>query len=316
MDVDLGLVQWFPYGDLTRIRRVRRKVESLGVDSLRTHLSWADWCRTGGPEWIATIVKELDGLDILPVLHYTPPSLGEKPYTSSVPRDPGTFAHFVACMCEEHGDSFDHVQLWNEPTTFCDWDRSADPWWTRFAEMVAYAAAEARGAGKRVVMAGISPPDGTLLGRDDPDRPHFLEIMEREGALENVDVVAFHGFPGTPHWSEGWAGWDEEIRTIGAWAARRGKETWITETGSSRLMQSDRVVELLRVAAAARAGSVERVYWYSVEDVAWMAQREINLPTWGADPHDYATGLSPDLERAIRRVVATRPVPRRAAASG
>lgn len=307
-----GLVQWFPYGDVERIRRVRRKLGSLGVSSIRTHLSWADWCRPDGPAWIATTLDELEGLDVLPVLHYTPPSLGEKPYTSSVPRDLGAFAHFVARVCEEHGHRFTHVQLWNEPTTFCDWDRSADPWWRRFAEMVAYAAAEARVAGKRVVMGGISPPDGTLLGLRDPDRPHFLEIMEDEGALADVDVVAFHGFPGTPQWSEGWAGWDAEIRGIGTWAAARGMRTWITETGSSRRMPADRARELERVLAAAARGGIERVYWYSVEDVTWKAQREINLDS-GRDPHDYATGLTTDVELAIRRLVAT-PAPSRRAA--
>jgi CDP-paratose 2-epimerase len=303
--VSFGLVQWFPYGDVGRIQRVAHKLRTLGVDRIRTHLSWADWCRPDGPAWIRTILDELDGFDVLPVLHYTPPSFGEKPYTSSVPRDLTWYAHFVACMCAEHGARFTHVQLWNEPTTFCDWDRAADPWWRRFATMVGYAAAEARDAGKRVVMAGISPPDGTLLGRGDGERPHFLEIMEEEGALADVDVVAFHGFPGTPQWSQGWAGWDEEIGAIGAWAAARGMRTWITETGSSRRMATDRARELEDVVAAAARGGVELVYWYSVEDVNWKAQREINL-SWGRDPHDYATGLTPDVERVIRRLAATR----------
>lgn len=298
----LGLVQWFPYGDVVRVRRVVRKLRSLGVTHLRTQLSWADWCRPDGPGWIARLLDELRGFDLLPVLHSTPPSFGEKPITSSVPRRLDLYAHFVKVMCEEHGDRFRYVQLWNEQTTWCDWDRSADPWWKRFAEMVAYAAAEAKSAGKQVVMGGISPPDGPLLGLGDPERPHFFEIMEAEDALGDVDAVAFHGFPGTPHWSVGWNGWDTEIRTIRDWAAARGKRTWITETGSSRLMRGDRVAELRAVVAAARTGGIERVYWYSVEDVDWKAQREVNL-AWEADPHDYATGLCPELEREIRTLV-------------
>ena len=299
-----GLVQWFPYGDVTRIRRVVRTLRSLGVTRIRTQLSWADWCRPDGPEWIGRVLHELRGLDVLPVLHSTPPSFGEKPYTSSVPRQLDWYAHFVKVMCADHGDRFRYVQLWNEPTTWCDWDRESDPWWTQFAEMIRGAAAEATAAGKKVVMAGISPPDGRLLGLGDPERPHFLEIMEAKGALEHVDVISFHGFPGTPHWSEGWAGWDEEIDGIVAWASRRGKRTWITEVGSSRLMPADRVAELHAVVEAAEAGGVDRVYWYSVEDVTWKAQREINLP-WALDPHDYATGLSPDVEAAIRALSAS-----------
>ena len=299
----LGLVQWFPYGDLGRVRRVRTKLDALGVSRLRTMLSWADWCRPDGPEWIAQMLGELDGLDVLPVLHSTPPSFGENPYTSSVPRDLSYYAYFVRWVCETHGDRFTHVQLWNEPTTWCDWDRNADKWWKRFAEMIRLAAAEAHATEMRVVLAGISPPDGALLGGDDPELPHFLEIMEAEGALADVDVIAFHGFPGTPHWSRGWAGWDEEIAAISPWAAKRGLDTWITEVGSSRLMPADRVQQLRDVLEAARVGGIERVYWYSVEDVTWTAQREINLD-WGPDPHDYATGLTADLEREITRAAA------------
>ncbi len=298
----LGLVQWFPYGDIERVRRVARKLEALGVRRLRTQLSWADWCRPDGPEWVARVLDELRSLDVLPVLHSTPPSFGEKPYTSSVPRELGLYAYFVRWVCQAHGDRFSHVQLWNEPTTWCDWDRAADPWWKRFAEMIAVAAAEAKAAGARVVLSGISPPDGQLLGLGDPERPHFLEIMDAEGALNDVDVVAFHGFPGTPHWSEGWAGWDDEIRGVDSWASRRGKQTWITETGSSRLMRGDRVGELRSVVAAARRHGIRRVYWYSVEDVTWKAQREINLP-WDMDPHDYATGLTDDVAREIHEIV-------------
>ena len=303
--MDLGLVQWFPYGDVARIRRVVATLERLGVRRLRTMLSWADWCRPDGQEWIKLMVDRLDGLDVLPVLHATPPSFGEKPYTSSVPRDLGHYAYYVRWVCEAFDGRFTHVQLWNEPTTWCDWDRNADKWWRRFAEMIRLAAHEANGAGKRVVMAGISPPDGRLLGRSDPGVPHFLEIMEAQGALENVDAIAFHGFPGTPHWSQGWSGWDEEIGALSAWARERGKETWITESGSSRLMRACRPTELRRVVEAARAGGIDRLYWYSVEDVTWTAQREINLD-WGRDPHDYATGLTPDLEVEIRRILDAR----------
>jgi CDP-paratose 2-epimerase len=300
--VKLGLVQWFPYGDTARIKRVRRTLRRLGVTQLRTQLSWADWCRPDGPAWIELLLDELRDFDLLPVLHSTPPSFGEKPYTSSIPRRLDWYAHFVKVMCVEHGDRFRYVQLWNEPTTWCDWDRAADPWWKRFAEMLTMAAVEARAAGKRVVLSGISPPDGRFLGLGDPDRPHFLEIMEAEGTLEHVDVVAFHGFPGTPHWSQGWGGWDEEIGGIRGWACTHGKRTWITETGSSRLMRGDRVAELRSVVEAARRNGVQRVYWYSVEDVSWKAQREINLP-WEPDPHDYATGLSRDLEEEIEAIV-------------
>src|ERR671933_1855042 len=120
--VEFGLVQWFPYDDVARLRRVAAKLRALGVRRIRTQLSWADWCRPDGPQWIARILDELRGLDVLPVLHSTPPSFGEKPYTSSVPRDLGSYAYYVRWVCETYGDRFSHVQLWNEPTTWCDWD--------------------------------------------------------------------------------------------------------------------------------------------------------------------------------------------------
>jgi CDP-paratose 2-epimerase len=302
--VQLGLVQWFPYPDTIRIRRTRAKLEQLGVTRLRTMLSWADWCRPDGQQWIDRILRELRGIDVLPVLHSTPPSFGEKPFSSSVPRDLGDYAYFVRWVCEhDRARLLTHVQLWNEPTTWCEWDRDADRRWERFATMIRYAAREAKAAGRRVVLAGISPPDGRLLSDPDPQMPHFLELMEAEGALEDVDVVAFHGFPGTPHWSVGWAGWAEEIAAISGWARARGKETWVTEAGSSRLMPACRLSELRALVAAAGAAGVPRVYWYSVEDVTWKAQREINLD-WGRDPHDYATGLTPELEVEVAKIAA------------
>jgi len=299
--VELGLVEWFPYGDVKRVRRVVRTLHRLGVRRLRTMLSWADWCRDDGPAWLAVLLAELDGLDVLPVLHSTPPSFGEKPYTSSVPRELDTYAYFVKWVCERHGELFTHLQLWNEPTTWDDWDRDADPRWARFAEMIRMAAGEAVAAGKEVVLSGISPPHGVLLDRGDPGHPHFLALMEAAGALEDVDVVAFHGFPAIPHWTDGWRGWDEEIRSIAGWAQARGMGTWITETGGSKLMPASRPAELLRVVEAARRAGVERVYWYSVEDVDWRAQREINLD-WGRDPHDYETGLTPDVAVALAKL--------------
>jgi PAS domain S-box-containing protein len=66
-----------------------------------------------------------------------------------VPRDLGSYAYFVRWVCENDDGRLTHVQLWNEPTTWCDWDRDADRWWTRFAAMIRFAAAEAKAAGER-----------------------------------------------------------------------------------------------------------------------------------------------------------------------
>jgi CDP-paratose 2-epimerase len=161
------LVEWFRPGEHDRVERVVEDGRRLGVRHFRTGISWADWSALGGQEWYAWLMPRLHrDLEVLPCFHYTPPSLGIEPRTSAPPRDPSAFALFLDAICSAHGDTFNAVELWNEPNNLSDWDWRLDPGWTTFAVMIREAAAVARSAGNRVVLGGMCPDRSLVADAD------------------------------------------------------------------------------------------------------------------------------------------------------
>ncbi|HVF94697.1 MAG TPA: beta-xylosidase, partial [Sphingomonas sp.] len=78
------------------------------------------------------------------------------------------------------------AMIWNEPNNKSHWDPEVDPDWSRFADTVIRAGRAIGTANPRVtrVLGGMSPIDASWLQR-----------LEALGALDQVDVVAVHGFP-------------------------------------------------------------------------------------------------------------------------
>ena len=78
------------------------------------------------------------------------------------------------------------AMLWNEPNNKSHWDPEVDPEWTRFAEMTigAAKAIEAVNPAVKRVLGGISPID-----------PFFIQRLAGYGVLDQIDVIALHGFP-------------------------------------------------------------------------------------------------------------------------
>jgi beta-xylosidase len=150
--------------------------------------------------------------------------------------------------------------LWNEPNNMSHWDFELDPGWTIFADMVKTAAGALRAErpALRRVMGGISPID-----------PDFLRTLDRQGALEVVDVVAVHGFPlDWNHWQiHEWPAKLEEIRCV------TRLPIWVSEVGVSTF-GAEEVQEFgLRRTAELLTGRAERIHWYSLYDLprAWPA---------------------------------------------
>jgi beta-xylosidase len=156
--------------------------------------------------------------------------------------------------------SLEAVMLWNEPNNLSHWDREQDPEWQRFSEMVKLAAAAIRAERPelRIVLGGISPID-----------PEFISLLQRQGVIDAVDVVAVHGFPlDWNHWQIGeWPDKIQSIRTV------TNKPVWVTEVGVSSF-GAEEVQEFgLRRTAQLLRGQVERAHWYSLFDLprAWPA---------------------------------------------
>ncbi len=152
------------------------------------------------------------------------------------------------------------VMLWNEPNNLSHWDFEMDPEWTIFSEMVKQAARAIRAENSKVTraMGGISPID-----------PHFISRLGSQGALEEVDVVAVHGFPlDWNHWTiHEWPSKIEEIEAV------TPLPIWVSEAGVSSF-GAEEVQEFgLNRTAELLIGKAPRIHWYSLHDLprAWPA---------------------------------------------
>lgn len=272
----IGILEWFRPGEEARVERVLTDMRAIGIQELRTGVSWADWHTPAGHDWYAWLLPRLAAeVNVLPCFNYTPPSLGIAPKSSSPPREPKRYADFIDYMITHFGDCFDMVELWNEPNNMSEWDWTLDAHWEIFAQMVGGAANWARHRGKTTVLGGMSPFD-----------PAWLHLMFERGVMQFIDVIGIHGFPGV--WEQHWPGWDKQVALVQQILDEYSSTAriWITETGFST-WQHDQHEQLRRFIKAIEA-PVDRIYWYAMEDL------HSNLPTvdgFHKDEREYHFGL-------------------------
>ncbi|MCY1666429.1 NAD-dependent epimerase/dehydratase family protein [Rhizobium sp. SL86] len=253
-----GFVEWFRPGEYERTERLLPDILKSGANSLRTHLSWAEYLAPGGEAWFDWLIPKLGAeIDLLPCIHYTPPSMSRTGRSNGAPQVLKDYADFVDHVLTRYGRHFRHVELWNEPNNLLDWDWREDADFQLFCEMVGGAAYWAKQRGWKPVLGGPCPFD-----------PMWLNLMGERGVLGVVDAVGFHGFPGTWDSEEGsWGGWDMHLGEMRQILDRHNAEAeiWITETGYStwrndEMEQARRFMKALQVPA-------DRLYWYSFADV-------------------------------------------------
>ncbi len=152
------------------------------------------------------------------------------------------------------------VMLWNEPNNKSHWDFEIDKDWKVFSDMVRLAGEAVRAENSSIlrVMGGISPID-----------PLFVQRMEHQGGLKEIDVIAVHGFPlDWNHWPlHEWPDRLAEIRAV------TKLPIWVSEVGVSTF-GAEEVQEFgLRRTAELLRGQVDRIHWYSLYDLpkAWPA---------------------------------------------
>lgn len=253
-----GFVEWFRPGEYERTERLLPGILNSGASSLRTHLSWAEYLAPGGEAWFDWLIPKLGAeIDLLPCIHYTPPSLSRTGRANGAPQVLKDYADFVDHVLTRYGRHFRHVELWNEPNNLLDWDWREDADFQLFCEMVGGAAYWVKQRGWKPVLGGPCPFD-----------PMWLNLMGERGVLGVVDAVGFHGFPGTWDSEEGsWGGWDMHLGEMRHILDRHNPDAaiWITETGYStwrndEMEQARRFIKALQVPA-------DRLYWYSFADV-------------------------------------------------
>jgi beta-xylosidase len=152
------------------------------------------------------------------------------------------------------------VMFWNEPNNLSHWNFQADPEWRIFSQMVNLAsdAVKAENTKVRKVLGGISPID-----------PGFIRILQQQGVLSHLDVLAVHGFPlDWNHWTiHDWPQKLEEIKAV------THLPIWVSEVGVSTFGAEEVQAFGLKRTAELLTGRAERIHWYSLYDLpqAWPA---------------------------------------------
>ncbi len=100
---ELGICQWFHFED-PRLEAAVDWLQRLGVQHVRTGLSWADWYRPGAEAWFDRQMQALRPFQVTLTLCYTPTALGVEPHYASPPRPEGQaeFARFAAWAAQRY----------------------------------------------------------------------------------------------------------------------------------------------------------------------------------------------------------------------
>ena len=152
------------------------------------------------------------------------------------------------------------VKIWNEPNNKSHWDPLLDPEWRLFSDM-------AIAAGRAI--HAVNPRLPRVLGGMSPIDPAFLLRLAGYGVLDEVDVVAVHGFP--LDWNlwpiHDWPAKIEEITAVTA------LPVWVTEAGVSSFGAEEVQAWGLERTAELLIGRSPRIHWYSLYDLprAWTA---------------------------------------------
>jgi beta-xylosidase len=91
----LGICQWFHYED-HRLELAVEWLQKLGVQYLRTGISWADSFRPGAEAWFDHQMRVLEPFTTTLTLCFTPEHLGIVPHYTSPPRRVDDFAEFAS----------------------------------------------------------------------------------------------------------------------------------------------------------------------------------------------------------------------------
>jgi beta-xylosidase len=91
----LGICQWFHYED-HRLELAVEWLQKLGVQYLRTGISWADSFRPGAEAWFDNQMRALEPFTTTLTLCFTPEHLGIVPHYTSPPRRVDDFAEFAS----------------------------------------------------------------------------------------------------------------------------------------------------------------------------------------------------------------------------
>lgn len=147
------------------------------------------------------------------------------------------------------------VMIWNEPNNKSHWDPEIDPEWEIYGAMVKQTAR---------AIASVNSDLPRVLGGISPIDPHFIRKLDGYGVIDEIDVIAVHGFP--LDWNL-WQinEWPNKVAEIEAVA--RGRPVWVTEVGVGSFGAEEVQVFGVNRTAELLIGRVPRIFWYSLFDL-------------------------------------------------
>ncbi len=102
-----GVCQWFHFED-HRLDDAVGWLHRLGVQKVRTGLSWADSFRPNADAWFDRQMLALEGFDVTLTFCFTPEHRGMAPHHSSPPVDAREFGDFCARMVRRYAPGQSH----------------------------------------------------------------------------------------------------------------------------------------------------------------------------------------------------------------
>ena len=99
---EMGICQWFHFED-PRLQDAVRWLRRLGVNRLRTGISWADFYRPNALAWFDRQMRALEEFEVTLTFCFTPEHRGVAPHYTSPPLVPEEFAEFCAAMTRRYG---------------------------------------------------------------------------------------------------------------------------------------------------------------------------------------------------------------------
>jgi beta-xylosidase len=97
----MGICQWFHFED-HRLELAVEWMKRLGVEKLRTGLSWADSFRPRAEAWFDRQMTALEPFDLTITYCFTPEHRGIRPHHTSPPQNVEEFADFCARMTRRY----------------------------------------------------------------------------------------------------------------------------------------------------------------------------------------------------------------------
>jgi beta-xylosidase len=103
----MGICQWFHYED-PRLDLAVAWLKRLGVNYLRTGVSWADWYRPNAEAWFDCQMRALEPFTTTLTLCFTPEHKGIAPHYTSPPKRAEDFAEFAVWAVRKYAAAKSH----------------------------------------------------------------------------------------------------------------------------------------------------------------------------------------------------------------